>query len=63
MHYVRLGVVSPVGTDGRPPTHNNIVGWSENRERERECFVHIVVLADHQRKLCILRTVHSVWVH
>ena len=33
LHYVRLGIVSPVGTDGRPPTR---MGWSENRERERE---------------------------
>ena len=27
-----LGIVNPVGTDGRPPTR---MGWSENRERER----------------------------
>ena len=33
LHYVRLGIVNPVGTGGRPPTH---MGWSENRERERE---------------------------
>ena len=31
LHYVRLGIVNPVGTDGRPPTR---MGWSENRERE-----------------------------
>ena len=33
MHYVRLGVVSPVGTGGMPPA---LMGWFENRERERE---------------------------
>ena len=26
-----LGVVNPVGRDGRPPTHSSM-GWSENRE-------------------------------
>ena len=25
------GIVSPVGTDGRPPAH---MGWSKNRERD-----------------------------
>ena len=34
LHYVRLGVFTPVGTDGRPPAH---MGWSENRERECVC--------------------------
>ena len=29
LHYVRLGIVNPVGTDGRPPAH---MGWSKNRE-------------------------------
>ena len=33
LHYVCLGIVNPVGTDGRPLTH---MGWFENRERERE---------------------------
>ena len=31
---MHLGIVNPVGTDGRPPAR---MGWSENRtERERE---------------------------
>ena len=33
LHYMRLGIVNPVGTDSRPPAH---MGWSDNRERERE---------------------------
>ena len=33
LHYKCLGIVNPVGTDGRPPTR---MGWSKNRERERE---------------------------
>jgi len=32
---LRLGVVNSVGRDGRPPTHSTM-GWSENREREKE---------------------------
>ena len=34
LHYVHLGIINPVGTDGGPPAR---MGWSENREqRERE---------------------------
>ena len=33
LHYVRLGIVNPVGTGGRPPAR---MGWFENREREGE---------------------------
>ena len=34
-HYTMCAwcVVSPVGTDGRPPAH---MGWSENRDRDSE---------------------------
>ena len=33
LHLLCLGIVSPVGTDGMPPTH---MDWYRERKRERE---------------------------
>ena len=53
---MRLGIVNPVGTDGRPPAD---IDWSENREggrkreRERLCVsVSVCVCSQTQENEC-----------
>ena len=52
LHYVRLDIVNPIGTDGRSPAH---MGWSQNRERKRErehnvCIVWMWCVRERERE-------------
>ena len=47
LHYVCLGIVSAVGTDGMPPTHSNIIvmaGGLVQKQKKRKCLSALICI-------------------